>query len=140
MGRRRSHGGGMPNIEQKLQLAARITTLRAELAALEAEFAGSAPSKPRVVRPPMGRGRAAPSVSERVLNMIREAGAPGITRRDILTVLPQSEAVNSALKVHSRAGRIYSDGGFWKLDEAYAKGRTTAQMRAVEPPPDAVVP
>lgn len=130
----------MPNIEQKLQLAARITTLRAQLAALEAEFAGSAPSKPRAVSQPSGKGRVAPSVSQRVLNLITEAGPAGLTRRDILTIVPQSEAVNSALKVHSRAGRIYADGGYWKVDEAFAKGRTTAQMRAVEPPPDVVVP
>lgn len=133
MGRPRYYTKAMPNIERQLQLAARIVTLRSELAALEAEFAGQPPSKQPVAQGPAGKGRGAPSVSERVLNLIREAGAVGITRRDILTVLPQSEAVNSALKIHSRAGRVYSDGGFWKMDDAYARGRTTQQMRAVVP-------
>ncbi len=55
-------------------------------------------------------------MSERVLNAIRGAGPTGISRRDLLAVIPSPEAVHSALKVHSRAGRIYSDGGAWKVD------------------------
>ncbi len=125
-------------IDDKLKLAARIVQLRSELAQLEAEFAGEHPQKPRVPVEPAGKGRA-PSVSERVMNLITGSGVVGITRRDILAIIPQAEAVASALKVHARAGRIYSDGGFWKLDEAYAapspagSTRPTRELPVVDP-------
>lgn len=104
----------MPDIEKQLKLAATITRLRSELAAAEAEFAGTVPSKPRQPGP-RGKGPT-PSISERVLHVIRDAGPVGVSRRDLLAVLPNPEAVHSALKVHSRAGRIYSDGGVWMVE------------------------
>jgi hypothetical protein len=117
------------NLEAKLQLALRIAALRTELAALEVEFAGgpvASPPKPRASAKTPG-----PSISERVLNVITEAGADGISRRDLLTVLPHGDAVHSALKVHSRAGRIYSSGGKWVRE---AKSRPTQQIKTVPEP------
>jgi hypothetical protein len=121
------------NLEQKLQLALRIASLRTELAALEVEFAGGpvgSPPKPRA----SAKASGGPSISERVLNVITEAGAEGISRRDLLIVLPHGDAVHSALKVHSRAGRIYSSGGKWVRD---AKSRPTRQMQVVVAPVEA---
>jgi hypothetical protein len=112
------------SIEEKLKLAARITSLRAELLKLEAEFAGTTPKR----RERRGKG---PSVSARVLNIIQEAGPAGITRRDILAVVPNDSAVHSALKAHSAAQRIHSEGGAWVFDPP---GRPTRELRAVAPP------
>lgn len=120
----------MPNIEDRLQLAARIMTLRKELADLEARFAGTPTSKPTQRRSsPRGKG---PSVSERVLNVLREAGPGGLTRRDLLTIIPNESAVHSALKAHSSAGRIENRDHSWVF---LPPGRPTRPLRA-EPPPE----
>lgn len=113
----------MPNIEDKLKLAARITQLRSELAAAEAQFAGTPTKKP--ARPSLrvnrrGRGVAV-SVSQRVLTMVANAGREGIARRDILAVIPNEAAVHSALKAHQTAGRIYHDGGQWCVTDLYVR-------------------
>jgi hypothetical protein len=114
----------MSNIEDKLKLAARITALRSELLRLETEFAGPPVSKPRAGGP-HGKGRAEPSIAARVLNVVREAGSIGISRRDILAVIPHDSAVHSALKVHAAAGRIHSDSGQW----VYGPVRSTRELR-----------
>lgn len=111
------------NVEQQLAAAAKVIRLRQELAQAEAELTGTATSKPRQ-RSARGDG---PSVSERVLHLITEAGATGIARRDILAVIKDADgAVHSALKAHSSSGRIYSRNGMWVLDPR----RTTREMRA----------
>jgi hypothetical protein len=115
----------MPNIEDKLKLAARITALRAELAQLEADFAGPSIPKPRVTGGPVGKG---PSISQRVLHIVRDAGAVGVSRRDILATVgaDHESAVHSALRTHSSAGRVHSDGGQWVLTAAT---RPTRELR-----------
>lgn len=121
----------MPNIEKQLQLAADIVRLRSELAAKEAEFAGmTAKPKPG----PRGKG---PSISARVLNIIRQAGPNGVPRRDILAAIPQEEAVHSALKAHSAAGRIHSEGGAWVFDPPV---RETRPIRIPSLPPGVEAP
>lgn len=104
------------NIEQKLLLASRIVTLRAQLAAAEAEFAGEA--KPL---------QTAPSVSHRVLQMIVNSGPDGLTRADVRSVIPTQEAaVTAAIKTHATAGRIASVNGRWVATER-ARPDVTAQ-------------
>lgn len=112
----------MPNIEQKLALATRITTLRAELAAAEREFAGEEATRPG--RP--GNRPGGPSVSQRVLHLIVNAGAEGLTRQDLRSVIVGQEgAVTAAVKAHATAGRIASVNGRWVATE-----RARAQEQA----------
>lgn len=104
----------MRNIEQKLLLASRIVTLRAELAAAEAEFAGEEVTKS--ARPANQPG--APSVSQRVLHLVVNAGAEGLTRQDLRSIIVGQEgAVTAAIKAHATAGRIASINGRWVATE-----------------------
>jgi hypothetical protein len=112
----------MSNIEQQLEVATRILRLRAELAQAEAEFAGTAKAQKAAKAD-------VPSVSARVLNIIREAGPAGVTRRTILAIIPNTEAVHSALKTHSHAKRIYSDGGSWIAKPEAPTSRVTRELR-----------
>ncbi len=115
----------MPNIEDKLKLADRIMTLRKELAEAEVAFAGPPIQKPRRPGGPHGKG---PSISQRVINIIRDAGPVGISRRDILSAIgPEHDsAVHSALRTHSASGRVRSDAGQWVFVPA---GRPTRELR-----------
>ncbi len=122
------------DIEAKLKLAERINTLRAELAAAEAEFAGVARSSPKGPTP-KGRGRPmGPSVSQRVLNLVQESGKGGIARKDIIGIVGKAHesAVHSALKVHQRAGRLQSDGGVWRAKSGAV--RAQAHIPGMEHP------
>lgn len=101
----------MPNIEDKLKLAARIVALRSELAELEAKFAAS--EAPRRVKPVRGVVRSGPSVAQRTLSLITDSGDSGIERAVIKTVIGHDAAVDSALKQHAARGNIRNQDGRW---------------------------
>jgi hypothetical protein len=126
----------MPNIEKLLELSQRVLKLRSELNQAEAELASftgrQGPAQPA------GRGTSPPSVSQRVLNMVRDAGAEGIRRADILRIIDQESAVTSALKVHSSKGIIISRDGSWVARENLP-GPPTRPMRAVQPQNDSFI-
>lgn len=102
------------NIEDKLKLAARIVSLRQQLAEAEAEFAGvtPAPRRPKAVR---GVLRSGPSVAQRTLSLITDSGDHGIDRGTIITVLGSAHeaAIHSALKQHVRRGDIRNQDHKW---------------------------
>lgn len=114
----------MSNNEKVLLLSARIINLRNELKAAEAELSsfmgGTTRSKPQMRSKPAGRGTG-PSISQRVLNMIKDAGRTGIATRQMVDILKNREAVHSALQAHRTAGRIQNDGGQWCVTDKYAE-------------------
>lgn len=113
------------SIERQLQLATRILNLRNELKAAEAELAAfTGRAKPQMrtnTRKPAGKGQVGPSISQRVLNMIVDNGRTGIATRDIVAVIPNKDAVHSALQAHRTAGRIINDAGQWCVSAKYAE-------------------
>lgn len=118
----------MSNNEKVLALSARILNLRNELKAAESELAGftGRPAKPQMRtnnRKPQGRGpgQSGPSISQRVLNMVKDAGRAGIASRDIIGIIQNKEAVHSALQAHRTSGKIENDGGMWVVTQAYAE-------------------
>lgn len=117
----------MSNNEKVLLLSARILNLRNELKAAEAELSsftsGRAQAKPQMrtnTRKPQGRG-SGPSISQRVLNMVKDAGRAGIATRDIVSIIANREAVHSALQAHRTSGKIENDGGVWVVTQKYAE-------------------
>lgn len=119
-----THGRGMSN-EKVIALSARIINLRNELKAAEAELSsftsGRAQAKPQMRKPvPRGRG-SGPSISERVLNMVKDAGRAGIATRQIVDIIQNREAVHSALQAHRTRGRIENDAGQWVVTQKYAE-------------------
>lgn len=118
----------MSNNEKVLLLSARIINLRNELKAAEAELSsfmgGTTRAKPQMrtnTRPkPAGRGTG-PSISQRVLNMVKDAGRAGIATRDIVSIIPNKDAVHSALQAHRTSGKIENDGGVWVVTQKYAE-------------------
>lgn len=110
------------SVEDKIELALKVVRLRHELKEAEAALAGESR--------PTQRQRTGPSIADRVLNLIREAGPAGLQRRDILAIIPNEGAVHSALKAHQSAGRIHSAGGAWRA----GTDRPTREMRVPQVP------
>lgn len=129
------------NNDRFFNLALEIAALRQQLAAKEAEWASMLPpvkTAPRPEKPsPRGSVRSrpgGPSISQRVLHLINDAGAAGLSRTDIVSVIGHPEAVHSALKQHSAKKRItHNQAGNWVR---LADQRETRPMRAVQPPVD----
>lgn len=115
------------NVDRAIELTNRVISLRSQLASAEAElhnFIAGKAAKPATRTPPKRgpiRGSNAPSVSQRVLAMITNSGRQGIASRDIVAVIPNKEAVHSALQAHRTAGRIVNDGGQWCITAAYGE-------------------
>jgi hypothetical protein len=115
----------MSNNEKVLLLSARIINLRNELKAAEAELSSfmggnASRAKPQMRSKPAGRGTG-PSISQRVLNMVKDAGRAGIATRDIVSIIPNKDAVHSALQAHRTSGKIENDGGVWVVTQKYAE-------------------
>lgn len=123
-----THTDAMSNIDKIIEVSQRVVNLRTQLAAAEKELAAftgpnsrlraAAPTRRRPI-PIRGRGTVGPSVSQRVLNMVVDAGRTGVARRDILAIIPNEAAVHSALKAHQTAGRIENDKGQWLATAGY---------------------
>lgn len=123
----------MANIDKILEASQRVIHLRAQLKAAEEELAAYSPGKPAgrtqpARRKPVRGTSAGPSVSQRVLNMVLDAGPVGIARKDLVAVVGSSHeaAIHSALKAHQSHGRIKNDAGQWVATAAYVQ-----QLQAV---------
>lgn len=115
--------------EKALAAAERVMRARAELKAAEEEFAaiagnGKSTGRARPApKPVKGKGSGGPSVSQRVLGLVLNAGPLGIARGDIVAVVGKKNevAVHSALKVHSSKGRVENKNGRWMGTAKYIK-------------------
>jgi hypothetical protein len=136
----------MPNIDKVLEVAQRVHSIRAQLKDAEAELASLVSAKPAAAparRKPVRGASPGPSVSQRVINMVLDAGPVGVARRDLVAVLGKDAdaAIHSALKAHQAAGRIKNDAGQWVATSAYVQAlqapesttRETRPMRAQAP-------
>jgi hypothetical protein len=108
----------MVNIDKALEAARRVEAARAALRLAEEEFAalaGAKPANPATRKPIRGRTSGGPSVSQRVLGLITQAGPAGIPRKDIVAVVGKDNetAVHSALKVHQGKGLVKNESGLW---------------------------
>jgi hypothetical protein len=142
----------MTNIDKILEASNRVINLRAQLKTAEEELASLAGPRAAAAtraaparRKPIRGAGPGPTISQRVLNMVLDAGRVGIARRDILAVIPGHEpAVDNALQAHRVAGRIVSDAGQWMATAGYvqqlqavpslpAEQRDTRPLRATRP-------
>lgn len=103
-----------------LAAAERVIRAKEELRRAEEDFAavtsGSIARARPAPKPVKGPGNGGgPSVSQRVLSLITNAGTTGIPRKDIVAVVgKQNEtAVHSALKVHQGKGLVTNKDGQW---------------------------
>lgn len=107
------------HLEQVITLSNEIQALRGVLAEKEAFLEALTGGKPagassRPAPAITGKGRGGPSVSERVLQLVRDSGSTGIARGEVKRQIGgQDAAVDSAFKVHSQAARIFNKDGRW---------------------------
>lgn len=115
----------MTNIDKALEAARRVERARAELAAAERELLSltSGPPKPTPAKARPAEPAGKPSVSQRVLRMVIDAGPGGVPRKDIVAVVGKARetAVHSALKQHQNKGRVANEDGRWVATAALVR-------------------